>query len=519
VSSCAYSPEQSNSVAHRTDSNSEQFTVQLLGINDFHGQISQLENHGGMYQLSRHLLHAIGNTTEHSFILHAGDHVGASPAESALLQDEPAIDFLNLFNNYCQSLVANPCEIIGAAGNHEFDEGSEEMKRLLEGGNHADGPFIHPQWQGANYITLGANVIDKQNNQAILPPYVVHTVNGVPIGFIGITLDITPELVVPGIVDDLRFENQASTVAKYVNELQSQNVQALVVIVHDGTADDYYAGDTKQSSGIDLDSRFGRFVQALPDAVDVLVTGHSHRFTNAYVSNTNGKQFLVTQAFSSGRAYSDITITLNKQSGDIVQANAKVVMTEADANLSLDAKAKDLLADITTLKQASINYAQSLTNKRVGDYLAVATENDLGQFIADSHRFALKADLAIMNRGGVRADLVEGEVTWGQLFAIQPFNNPLVVREYTGAQLKSLLVERHFYSQNVKIDEMGQIQIDGLPLEDLKTYTMAGNGYILNNQGYDQGRLVGTYGLDIDATVDYIKLLQQPFNLSSTPVK
>jgi 5'-nucleotidase len=205
---------------------------------------------------------------------------------------------------YCQALSPNPCQIIGAAGNHEFDEGSDEMLRLLNGGNHKNGPFIHPKWEGSNYLTLGANVRDVKTGELILPPYVVHEVNGVAIGFIGITLDITPEMVIPGIVNNLVFEDQAEVVTHYTNKLTNEGVNAIVVIVHDGSRDDYYTGNTSSAGSIQMDSRFGQFVQQLPDAVDIIVSGHSHDFTNAYVNNKNGEQFLVTQAFSSGRAYS-----------------------------------------------------------------------------------------------------------------------------------------------------------------------------------------------------------------------
>lgn len=503
--------DQNENIEH----NSKQiFTVQILGINDYHGQVKLRDTRGGMVQLIRHLSHKISSTNEHSFILHAGDHVGASPAESALLQDEPAIDVLNLLNNYCKTLQNNPCSVIGAAGNHEFDEGSDELRRLLEGGNHRNGPFIHPQWQGANYVTLGANVLDKNTLQPILPPYVVHKVNDVPIGFIGITLDITPELVVPGIVENLVFENQAETVAKLVNELTQQGVESIIVIVHDGSSDDYYDGPTQENSGIILDSRFGRFVQALPDEVDVIVSGHSHRFTNAYVSNDNGKKFLVTQAFSSGRAYSDISITISRATKDIIASSAEIIMTEASSELSLDKNTELLLDKVVKLEQSSIEFAKSLTEKVVGRYIATPDDIPLGQFIADSHRFVLKSDLAIMNRGGVRASLSEGEVTWGELFAIQPFSNPLVVRKYSKQQLESLLLENHFFSSNLQKNDNGDFLINGQTLRQGKFYTLGGNAFILNSKDFNQGEIVGIYGLDIDATVEYIKQLEQPFSLA-----
>ncbi len=508
-----------NNIANSEDTRKEnnQFTVQLLGINDFHGQIPDLSEQGGMYQLSRHLLHAIESSNEKSFILHAGDQVGASPAESALLQDEPAIDFLNILQAYCLTKKPQTCEIIGAAGNHEFDEGSDEMLRLLDGGNHANGPFIHPQWQGANYTTLGANIRDINTNELILPPYVVREVNNVPIGFIGITLDITPEVVIPGIVDNLVFQNQAEVVNHYAIQLEEQGVNAIVVIVHDGSADEYYEGETSPTSGIREDSRFGRFIKALPNSVDVLVTGHSHRFTNAYVANNTGKQFLVTQAFSSGRAYSDISITIDKTSKDIVKSSAKVVMTHSSKDLQLSDQTLGVLRDISALKTEATDFAKDLTQELIGNYEAGSDDISLGQFIADSHRLAVQADVGIMNRGGVRAKLNEGNVTWGDVFAIQPFSNPLVKRKYSGKQLMALINQQNHWSSNVDINEDDMVLINNKAIVPSKIYTVSGNAFILNSEAFSEGELVGIFGVDVDATINYIKSFGANFSLQSRP--
>lgn len=496
----------------------ENFTVQLLGINDFHGQVLPLKDRGGMYNLSHHLLGAIESTNDASFILHGGDHVGASPAESALLQDEPAIDFLNIISTHCQVHRDNTCHIIGTAGNHEFDEGSEEMLRLLTGGNHAKGPFIHTPWKGANYKTLSANVVYEDSQELLLEPYVIHKVNGVDIGFIGITLDITPRLVVPGIVGDLEFKNQADIVNEYTNLLQQQGIESIVVIVHDGTRADYYEGPTKVNSTIPLDSKFGQFLQALPNAVDVVVTGHSHRFTNAYFEKPNGEKMLVTQSFANGRAYADITVTINPQTKDIVASSAEIIITKPE-NIrgQLSAKASDTLLQIRELIQQSSEYTQKITQQVINTYQPIDDEISLGNFIADAHKFILKTDVAVMNRGGVRAALLAGDVTWGQLFAIQPFDNALIVRRYTGEQLLDLIARGNYWSKEIVIKNDEKITLNGTAIDKNKTYTVGGNSYLMNGKAHSIGELVSTHGQDIDALVDYIRLLPTPFNLLDSP--
>lgn len=497
----------------------DSFTLKILGINDFHGQVLPKNNEGGMYNLSANLLQAIESTSDYSFILHAGDHVGASPAESALLQDEPSISFLNVISQYCMDTREQTCQVIGTAGNHEFDEGSQEMMRLLEGGNHAKGPFLDAQWRGADYKMLSANVIDKETNTSLLPPYAVHNVNGVDVGFIGLTLDSTPKLVLPGSVDHLVFEDQAEVANHYVKVLQNKGVNAIVIIVHDGTQADYYSGKTKHMASIDTASPFGRFLAKLPSAVDLIVTGHSHNFTNAYFTRDDGSQLLVTQAFSSGRAYANITLTINKTLNDVTESVAEVIRVNGAPTASLSTGAMATLGNLQGLIDKTVDYAQVYTQAHINIYKPSANDIPLGQFIADSHQYSLQTDIGIMNKGGVRAELNAGEIVWGGVFAVQPFGNVLVVREYTGAQLLHLIDDKQYWSSDVVIDENSQIMWRGKPIEVDRKYTMGGNNYIMNSKEFSVGKQVRLGGLDIDVLVDYIKRLETPFNLQNTPIK
>ena len=523
LAACSFSAENTVTKQFPISTQSEErtkgdvFTVQLLGINDFHGQLLPIENQGGMYNLSHHLLSAIESTDEHSFVLHAGDHVGASPAESALLKDEPAIDFLNIIQSYCQTQLNNRCRIIGTAGNHEFDEGSDEMLRLLKGGNHETGPFIHSPWLGTNYQTISANVKYEKSQELMLEPYVIHKVNGVPIGFIGITLDITPELVIPGMIDNLAFGDQSDAVIHYVDELQSKGVESIVVIVHDGTGAEYYDGATQNDADIPTEGRFRQFLSKLPSAVDVVVSGHSHLFTNSYVANRHGKKMLVTQAFANGRAYADISISIDRKTEDIVKSSAEVIYAKEDLDGIYNSNVTKVLAKIGRLISQATDYAKEYTQTIINTYEPTENEIPLGQFIADIHQHALKSDCAIMNSGGVRATLEAGETTWGELFAIQPFGNELVERRFSGKQLVSLITSEHYWSSSVVIGNDGQITLNGEAIKASRYYTVAGNAYIMNSEPFSVGEMTLINGTDIEKTVDYIKSLPTPFNFRSVP--
>lgn len=518
--SCAQTPSNSldRSLSKQSDfSEGGQFTVKVLGINDFHGQILPIGDEGGMHHLGRHLLSALESTTDEVFILHAGDHVGASPAESALLQDEPSITFLNHLNQYCAISRSNTCHVMGTAGNHEFDEGSAEMLRLLNGGNHERGPFIQEQWRGANYPTLSANVIDIESQAQLLAPYEVHQVNGVNIGFIGITLDSTPDLVLPGAIDNLQFENQSAIASQYVTELKAKGIKAIIIIIHDGTRGEYYEGATRSNNVIPASSRFSQFLSLLPDEVDLVVTGHSHRFTNAYVKNQNGHSFLVTQAFSNGRAYADIDLRISRETKDVTYASAKIIFADSKTTRPLSNEANASLLAIKELENNATQFAKRYTERVLNIYQPVENDIPLGEFIANSHQYALKTDLAVMNRGGVRANLSAGTVTWGQLFAVQPFGNQLVVRRFSGSQLLALLSINHYWSSDLVTANNGQHYWRGQAIQAQAQYTVGGNSYIMNSEAFSVGELIKINGEDIDATENYISRLPKPFSFRDKP--
>ncbi|MGE4561278.1 MAG: metallophosphoesterase [Desulfobulbus sp.] len=202
--------------------------VQILAINDFHGQIVEGikvsgRPVGSAPVLAAYLKEASKGMENRTFIVHAGDAVGASPPESALLQDEPTIMFLNqLANRHCHGSgrLDPKCNMVGTVGNHEFDEGQDEMMRLIYGGNHEKGPFLENPWQGAKFPYVCANVIGEKSGLPLLPPYVIKKVNRVPIAFVGAVLQDTPSIVTASGIEGLRFTDEAEAINKQVKFLK-----------------------------------------------------------------------------------------------------------------------------------------------------------------------------------------------------------------------------------------------------------------------------------------------------------
>jgi 5'-nucleotidase len=526
--------------------------IKLLGINDFHGQLSAGRLVGGRRVgsapvLASYLKAAAANARDGALIVHAGDHVGATPPASALLQDEPSISFLNLLaDDECRyvnvgkgpwnlSYLQPRCNLVGTLGNHEFDEGVAELVRLLDGGNHSKGPFLESKWRGARFPYVSANVVDAGSGEPVLAPFTIRVVNGVRIGFIGAVLKETPTIVTPTGVSGVRFLDEAEVINHYVDVLRVLGVRAIVVTIHQGTFQPSFTGPTDPNVA-SLTGPIVDIVRKLGDDVDVVISGHTHGFTNALIANGNGKPILVTQAFSASTAYGDIDLAISRKTRDVVEKSAVVVTTWADEGpgLTPDVAAAELTA-------AAENAVAPLVNRVVGvaaaDILRTespAGESALGNLIADAQRVQTNAQFAFMNPGGIRAELLAGEVTWGELFTIQPFSNDLVSMDLTGAQIRTLLEQQWLgqafprilktsgltYTWNAaapvgsRIVEIRDAQAN--LLGDATVYRVTVNSFMAaggdNFTVLPQGanRVVGP--VDLDALIAYVENLPQPFS-------
>ena len=182
-------------------------TIQILAINDLHGhlepppgsngRINAVEAGGAEY-LATHLRQAIARQPN-SIVVAAGDLVGASPLVSSAFHDEPAIEALDAIGLS-----------VTTVGNHEFDEGYEELLRLKRGGCHPrDGCQDGDAFDGARFEYLAANVVRKADGRPLFPAAAVRTVGGVKVGFIGVTTRETAQIVPASVTRDLAFVDEA----------------------------------------------------------------------------------------------------------------------------------------------------------------------------------------------------------------------------------------------------------------------------------------------------------------------
>jgi 5'-nucleotidase len=516
--------------------------VTVLAINDFHGQLQPARPMdgrpvGGAAVLAAYLEAEVARAPESTLIASAGDLVGASPPSSGLLHDEPAIMLLNeLGGPHCSytDRLDPDCNLVATVGNHEFDDGTAELLRLIDGGNHRAGPCLEDPYRGARFPVVCANVFDRNSRRPLFPPYVIKRVQGIPIGFIGVVLGETPRIVTPTGIQGLEFSDEVEAINRQAHELSAQGVAAIGVLIHQGGSQEPYAGKTRPN--VTVQGPIAQIVRRLDDSVDFVVSGHHHGFTNAWLPSSQGRQVLVTQAYSSGRAFARISLILDPRSQDVTEASAEIIPTFADVppGDAPDPAAKLLVAraeeQVRALTERVVGHAARPMTRAA----SAAGESALGSFIADAQRAALRSDVALTNPGGIRADIDAGEVTWGDLFAAQPFGNDLVVLELTGRQLIELLNEQWASDEHClqtagleytwdpdappDQDRIVEARVGGKPLDPEATYTVTVNRYLAEGGGgfplLAQARRVASAPSDVEALVAYLKSRPQPCEAS-----
>ncbi len=476
--------------------------VQLLGINDLHGQLDVTRKVGGKEVGRADYLAAYLKQREsennNTLLVHAGDIVGASSPVSALQQDEPTIELLNKMGFD-----------VGTVGNHEFDEGVAEMMRLIDGGTHPKtGDF-----SGADFPYVAANVVDKESGEPILPPYVVKKVNGMPIGFIGVALSDTPSVVIPSAVAGVEFTDETEAINKAAAELKEQGVEAIVVLAHNP--------GNSQSDGSNASGEIVDIAKNVDDEVDVMFGGHNHSYLNTEV---DGK--LLVQSYAYGTAFSDVDLQIDPRTKDIVTKKAEIVTTFHDG-IEPDAEVKEMLGKYEAEVAPIINQVIGTAKTTLTAGQNTAGESALGNFIADAQRDAMKTDFAFMNPGGIRADIEQGEVTWGELYNVQPFNNDLVKMTLTGQQVIDLLNQQWQNGQTRMLQISGltytwsnnkvvSVKLpDGTAIDPAAEYTVAANSFLAGGGDdftiFNQGKNKEVGPVDLDALVNYVKEQSQPF--------
>jgi 5'-nucleotidase len=529
--------------------------VQLLSFNDLHGNLEPPAGSagavterqadgttksvpaGGMEYLATSLRTA-RQGHPYSITAAGGDMIGASPLLSGLFHDEPTIEALN-------KLKLD----VTAVGNHEFDEGATELARMQNGGCHpTEGCYEKgKKFRGADFPYLAANVTSEKTGKPILKPYTVWQKNGVKIGFIGVTLEGTPNVVTAAGVKGLKFADEIETINKYAKELDRQGVKSIVALIHEGgmpSSNAYNDSCDSQGPGSGISGPIVDIAKGITPKVDALITGHTHQAYVCTIPDPAGNPRMVTSAASFGKLYTDTTLTYDRRTNDIIRTAVKSQQSPKSANhiVSRDQpKAADmsqLIARWGKLAAPVAGRPQGYISADINGRGSEDAEKPLGDLIADAQLAGLSspdkggAQIALMNPGGIRSDLVykasgsegDGVVTYGEAFTVQPFTNMMNVVDLTGAQLitalqqqvsgpnaadpKILQVSKGLtYTLDMTKSGAARVVVDtvklnGAAIDPAKTYRVAMNEFLAGGgDGFPalvgKNKLVGASDLDV----------------------
>jgi 5'-nucleotidase len=479
--------------------------VKIIGFNDFHGYIDAPAGtaadpaNPGVYQASGGAAHlatwvaALKARNPNHVVVSAGDNLGASPLASALFHDEPTVACLGLLGLE-----------FSAVGNHELDEGRDELLRIQNGGCHpVDGCVFNAPYPGASFQYLAANITDRTTGRTILPPYAIKTFQGVPVAFVGAILQAAPSSITPAGITTLAFGDEAAAVNALVPTLKAQGVQVLVLLLHEG--------------GTAVRTR-------LDPAVAVVVAGHDHLLTNSYAGGN-----LLVEAGSCGLYVSEIDLALDPVTHKLVGAPAATLHAVFDSGIP-DAAVKAVVARADALAGPLVNRVAGTATATLDQSTTAAGESVMGDLVADAHLESMAdAQLAFTNGGGIRADLVPGPggtITYGQLFASQPFGNVLVTMTLTGAEVAALLEAQwnssgtamllgsrtltYSYDSTLAYGSRlvpGTVRVGGVLLDPAADYRVTMNDYLAAGIGRfhlfagGRNRVVGV--LDVEAMESY----------------
>jgi 5'-nucleotidase len=521
--------------------------LQILAFNDYHGHLESTtpgtvagETAGGSEYLSA-MLTQLRADNENSLTVAAGDLIGGSPAFSGLFHDEPSVETLN-------AMGLN----VSSVGNHEFDEGVTELLRMQNGGCHpVDGCYFPAEpYPGADFQWLAANVVNDQGDTP-LPPYWVTQVGTAQVGFIGMTLEATDTLVAAAGIVGWDFLDEAETANALVPMLQAQGVETIIVLLHEGGSQTPPPGAVDACVGIS-----GPIVainDALDPAIDAVITGHTHLPYNCLLDDPDGVPRIVTSAYSYGRVVSELNLVIDPRTGDVVRDMSTAVNHAViQAGLTPDPVMTSIIEKWQPLVDAA---ADTPVGTISADILRGGTppgsdrgvESAAGNLVADAQQWATSAngaEIAFMNPGGVRSDLLyaesagegDGVVTFGEAFTFQPFGNTLLTFPMTGAQIVSVLEEQcqpagssrpflHLgvsdgftYDLAVTFDggtgdcssvTISNVLLNGIALDAGSTYIVTANNFLA-----DGGDNFGTFatitaprldgGNDLEALINYL---------------
>ncbi|PAL04978.1 bifunctional metallophosphatase/5'-nucleotidase [Peribacillus simplex] len=483
--------------------------LQLLGVNDFHGQLNKYQMvsgtmAGGAEYLAAYLK-KYKQENPNTLLVHAGDMVGGSPPISSQFQDEPTIEFLNLLHFD-----------VGTPGNHELDEGVNEMKRLIHGGfNKKTGYF-----QGANTAYSSANIIDRKSGIPLLPPYVIKQMDGIDIGFIGVVTKETNMYVSPENRKEVEITDEVSAINRTVKILKDKGIKVIVVLAHNSAK--------SEKAGANSTGALVEMAPKIDDEVDVIFAGHSHEYANTVAA---GK--LIVQAYSNGKAFSQVNLEIDPHTKIIVKKQAKIIAT-SHHHIKPDEETVALLNKYSRKLGSKFNQVIGEMPEEIRRNQDANGESPLAKMIAESEREAMGVEIAFVHQGEMRKSLKKGKITVEDLYTNMPMGHSVSKLILTGDQIKLALEQQWTKDYENRLQTVGltydweakapigsRIVVlkdkKGQVIQPNNEYEVAVSNYLAsggdNFTAFEQGRLVESGPQVVTALIRHIQQKYPPHSL------
>jgi len=457
--------------------------IDIVTINDFHGRIEADNLSAGAAVLAG-AVQSVRDANPNTIFAAAGDLIGASTFTSFINDDNPTIDALNAAGLD-----------VSAAGNHEFDQGWDDLNGRVQ--DRADWEYI------------SSNVFVTETGETALAPAWVKEMDGVKVGFIGAVTEELDSLVPPEGIEGLEVRSIVDSVNAVADDLtdgDASNGEAdvLILLVHEGAT-------SAEITSITPESALGEIVDGVDDSVSAIVSAHTHLAYNHVIdgrpvvsAGQYGENFGLMNLQVDPESKELLSITneikpLTDKGTPLYEANGDVQKIVDDAKAEADILGAEPVGEIT----GDFNRArQSDGSENRGG------ESTIGNFVADVHQWAADADIALMNPGGVRANLTyassgaadeDGNVTFREAATVQPFANTLVTLDLTGAQVKDVLEEQwqpegssrpflklglseglqYTYDPSAGPGErITSITLNGEPIDPAASYKVAANSFL-----------------------------------------
>jgi 5'-nucleotidase len=511
--------------------------LRIIATNDFHGNLEPptgssgrvvvagggTVDAGGAAYLAAHLAQLRAQVTDSVFI-GSGDLIGASPLLSALFHDEPTIELFKMLGMK-----------LSAAGEHEFDEGYNELIRIQRGGCHpVDGCQFRPTYDGSGFPYLGANVTFRGTRiPALLPTWITY-VQGIPIGYIGMPAKNTSEFVSAAGIKSISFGDEIAAANAYADVLDRLGVKTIVLMVHQG--DPVAIGNTPDVCNI-VPGVAQQIAQKVSPKIDVVFSARSHQQYNCTVTDPAGNPRPFIQGLSFGRILSVVDLQIDRKTRDVVRSKTVATNHVVTRDVIPNPAVQALIDEVVTKAAPLANRPVGTITSSIARVAAPSGETPLGNLIADAQleqTQAAGAQIAFMNTGNLRGDLLypsspagegDGVVTYGEAFTVQPFGQAMTTLTFTGAQLKAVLEQQwqptitrilqpsqsftYSYSQSLPVgSKVSNMFVNGVPIDPAASYRVSINSFLAGGGDGFNAFTAGTNRtggvIDLDAFTAYL---------------